>query len=1064
MASPYATLTGTWNKPALKLFFNPHQPHATVPAKTLTTWVEEYLIIGQQGRAYWNSRERCWVVTATGPDASRKFQLAGFLIDHTETSGTTLEAVLNLDELVAPITRLTDMGNAALVLPRLLGFDRTKEALGSGARWDREFKRFSIPVSDAMHKGAPRPLINWEPNILEAARTSLGRVNTPAEIAAATAAAGASKDPLEMDADDLAKLIEVVGDIPEWFGLDLFPFQRIGSIAVAAGHFGLFDEPGLGKANSMSEPILTPSGWTTMGQIAVGDEVVGSNGHPTEVLRVFPQGEIEIAKVSFTDGTFSLCSWDHLWSATTPNDRSRGHEARVHTTRELLDQGLMSAGKRKWQIPMVEPVQFVKQPAPEFDAYALGVLLGDGHIDHSMGVTTDHEIVANLILPSGAATKLQQNRGDYTGQYSVTGIAQHMRRLSLYGTRSETKFIPKDYLFGSVSDRIALLQGLLDSDGGNALSRGKPTATSVEYGTVSEQLCDDVTHMVQSLGGTATTKTKWPTYTYNGEKRTGQLFYRMVISLPSGITPFRLGRKLARWAPRTKYQPSRRIVSIESSHTEEAQCIKVAAADELYVTRSFIVTHNTRQTIAAAAILKSERTLITCLPVGLTGWAREIEESLLHTLGGKYPDGEIVIIRSGKKEPETLPERGVIITSDSLITARPALLQRLIEWQPDVFGYDEAHRGKTYDSARSQAMLQLSSATVKAPIPITGTPIFANPSELAPLLEFSGHLAPVFNGLDAYLARYCKQDHFGNWKVRKEHLPELRELLSRNVWVRRRKRDVLPDLPQTLKVPKWVDVPLTEYRKAHKDAIFKLTLWVKQYRLDNDGVDPDEDIIREFAATQVGLVSVLRRAAGLAKIPALVADIQTHVTDTATTKDGKPFFPRPLIVWTHHKDVSAAMSEAIPTAVAQSGVIRGGVGHAERDRLVSEFQAGRIGVLVCSIAAAGVAITLTAASDMFFAESDWTPAAIRQAMDRAERIGQTADKIIATTYLAPGTLDMRIQKVLKEKSKILDVIYGDGNDVSVLDESAAIADDVASSTDIIFGLVTDILQGQVEKP
>ena len=275
---------------------------------------------------------------------------------------------------------------------------------------------------------------------------------------------------------------------------------------------------------------------------------------------------------------------------------------------------------------------------------------------------------------------------------------------------------------------------------------------------------------------------------------------------------------------------------------------------------------------------------------------------------------------------------------------------------------------------------------------------------------------------------------------------------------------MLPDLPQTLKVPKWVDVPLTDYRRAHKDAIHKLTLWVKQYRLDNEGEDPDEDTIRDFAMTQVGLVSILRKAAGLAKIPALVDDIRTHVADTATVKDGRPFFPRPLIVWTHHQDVSDAMAQAVPTAVSASGVIRGGVGHAERDRLVSEFQAGRLGVLVCSIAAAGVAITLTAASDMFFAESDWTPAAIRQAMDRAERIGQTADKIIATTYLAPGTLDLRIQKVLKEKSKILDILYGEGNDVSVLDESLAMPDDIASSTDIICGLVMDILKGTVEKP
>src|SRR5690606_24901928 len=118
---------------------------------------------------------------------------------------------------------------------------------------------------------------------------------------------------------------------------------------------------------------------------------------------------------------------------------------------------------------------------------------------------------------------------------------------------------------------------------------------------------------------------------------------------------------------------------------------------------------------------------------------------------------------------------------------------------------------------------------------------------------------------------------------------------------------------------------------------------------------------------------------------AIVADIRAHVQETTVYEGGKRIFTRPLIVWAHHIEVSDALAEAVPKAVAETGVIRGGIPHAERDRLVAEFQAGNIPVLVCSIAAAGVAITLTASSDMYFAESDWTPANIRQAIDRAER-------------------------------------------------------------------------------
>lgn len=707
MSTGRVAIAGTFNKPVLKLYFHPSEPHAASPHRTLTEMVEEYILGKARGSGYWSKRDGCWMIFATGPNPARIFEKAGMTVDFSEIEDRSLQHVVTLDQLADPLTRLSATGANALILPRLLGFDNTKELLGSGASWDKTYKRFTLPVASTYHRGFPLPGINWQPEILEAGRLALGKVVTPEEIASATAAAGAAKDILEMDEEDVAKLIAVVGDIPDWFGLDLFPFQRIGAIAVAAGHSGLFDEPGLGK---------------------------------------------------------------------------------------------------------------------------------------------------------------------------------------------------------------------------------------------------------------------------------------------------------------------------------------------------------TRQSIAAAAIRGSTRTLITCLPVGLTGWRREVLESGLNTLGGQYPDGEVVVIRSGKKEPETLPEHGVIITSDSLLTSRADLRRRIIQWQPEVFVYDEAHRGKTFASARSAAMLEIANSQVKLPIAVTGTPLFANPAELAPLLQFTGHLSSVFGGLTAFYERYCRQDKFGNWQPRKEHLVELRMKLMQHVWVRRKKREVLPDLPATIRVPKYVDVPLADYRRAYKDVITVLQRWVSEYTKAT-GSSPDEQAIKEFASTQIGLISQLRKAAGVAKIPAIVDDIRAHVNDTMEIRDGRPFFPRPLIVWTHHTDVSDALVAAVPKEIEGAGIIRGDVSADMRDHYVREFQANRIPVLLCSIAAAGVAITLTASSDMFFAESDWTPAAIRQAMDRAERIGQTADKIIATTYLAEGTLDFRIQQVLKEKSKILDKIYDSDNDVSVFNDD----DEVETATMLVVGLINDII-------
>lgn len=1037
-SSARAVLIGSVKRPELRVYFDPSEPHATAADKTLLEWVKWL------PAAFWRQRGGYWLVTATGRAADHKFRQAGIAVDlESETLGTDLEGVLCLDELVDPISRLAANGASALILPRLSGFDRTKELLGDGARWDRDYKRFVIPVADAMHRGAPRPGIQWDPPIIQAAIESLGRVTTRSDIAQIVAEAGVAKSLAELDKDAVAKLKSVIGGVPDWFGLNLFEFQEAGAIAVAAGHNVLADEPGLGKAQPLSEPVLTPGGWRAMGELAVGDQVIGSNGRACTVEGVFDQGVMDIARVTFTDGSWTRATWDHLWQVATPSGRSWASGGRqftdgAYTTRQLLDAGLSFSGTQRWEIPLVAAVTYPPVELP-LDPYVVGLLVGDSFAPrHDTFVTVDDAVAGALTLPVGAAITPVRELDSGTSEYRVDGIESICETLGLIGVTADTKRLPEAYVRASYEDRLALLQGILDVDGALLIADRKHLGCFVSWRTVSPDLARQVTDLVQSLGGLAQMDTRTPGRT------------RLLISLPSGVPPFQMVRKRVAWSRRKETKLHRKIVSIEPDGAEAARCIRVSAADHLYVTRSFIVTHNTRQAIAAAAILGAERTVITCLPVGLTGWKNEVLESNLHTLGGKNPDGRAIVIRSGKK-PEPFPDKGVIITSDSLLSARPELLKELIQWQPDVFAYDEAHRGKTYESARSKATRALSQATRLMPIPMSGTPLFASPHELAPILEFSGHLSPIFGGLGAFLERYCKKDKFGGFYARKENLPELRMKLQNDVWVRRRKRDVLPDLPKASLFARYVDVKLTDYHKAYKDVMAVIGLWVDAV-VENTGATPDDETIKDWAMSQVGLVSMLRKAAGVAKVPAAVEIIQDHVNDTTEIVAGKKTFTRPLVVWTHHQDVTAAMAAAVPAAVGESGIIAGGTSPAERDRLVSEFQAGNIPVLVCSISAAGVAITLTRSQDSIFVESDWTPAAIRQAIDRQERIGQQ-NAITATTLLAEGTLDLRIQKVLKEKSAILDVLYGDGNDVSVISAD----DDVTSASQIVIELVQQVL-------
>ena len=154
-------------------------------------------------------------------------------------------------------------------------------------------------------------------------------------------------------------------------------------------------------------------------------------------------------------------------------------------------------------------------------------------------------------------------------------------------TNCSSKFIPKDYLYSSVSDRISILQGLVDTDGYIDNHR-------VEISTVSKQLSEDIKELVLSLGGRISVSEKQGSYKKFGVRVTTKKYYRISFSFSdNGVVPSRLTRKLSNFNPRTKYGSNKFIANIEYSHDEEAQCIMVDNPEHLYVTDDYIVTHNT---------------------------------------------------------------------------------------------------------------------------------------------------------------------------------------------------------------------------------------------------------------------------------------------------------------------------------------------------------------------------------------------------------------------------------------------------------------------------------------
>lgn len=389
-----------------------------------------------------------------------------------------------------------------------------------------------------------------------------------------------------------------------------------------AGFLGVMDT-GQALAQPLTSKVLTPTGWVQMGDIKPGDKVIGRNGKATAVLGVYPQGEKEIFRVAFSDGTSTRCTAEHLWltrtqyqrnAATKFSQRNPGANASsywtVKETAEIAGTLICdSTGSKNHQVPLVDVVMFDPQPV-DVDPWLLGFVIGDGCLrETSVTISTADEWIVERAREAVAryglsVSKIEHVRAD--GQpnydYSISGgqegkrgrgnhsnaVLHGLREYGLLGKRAWEKRIPSQYLFNTPEVRLATLQGLMDADG-TVAAHAKNRTTRLC--TTSQGLADDAMFIARSLGGTATVAERKGRTPTGGE---GRAQYIVTMRLPNGTIPFQLPRKVDLVVKREKYKPVRYIASVERDGSEPAQCIAVEDDDHLYVTDDFIVTHNTR--------------------------------------------------------------------------------------------------------------------------------------------------------------------------------------------------------------------------------------------------------------------------------------------------------------------------------------------------------------------------------------------------------------------------------------------------------------------------------------
>jgi len=328
--------------------------------------------------------------------------------------------------------------------------------------------------------------------------------------------------------------------------------------------------------------ILTPKGWTTMGNLKVGSVVCGTNNTKQTVLGVYPKGEREILKVKFSDGRTVECCEEHFWTVSD----TMGNKKTI-TAKAIIDNGLFKTKKNGTTAynyyVQTTSVEFNKSKKITLDPYLVGILIGDGSlsasgsstIELSLGYKKRH-VLDKIVLPKGIVftakdyDKKNYIRVKFKGKdENGKNLKSYLNDIGLLGTLSKTKFIPKEYLYSDLNDRKALLQGLSDTDG-HINNRGL-----LEFSTCSEKLKLDFIELCRSLG--------MQLHTY---------------SVKNGANSFKENTISHRITQLKGYNNGIKIIDIERTGVmTEMQCIKVSNEDSLYITDDYVVTHNTTNTV-----------------------------------------------------------------------------------------------------------------------------------------------------------------------------------------------------------------------------------------------------------------------------------------------------------------------------------------------------------------------------------------------------------------------------------------------------------------------------------
>lgn len=338
-----------------------------------------------------------------------------------------------------------------------------------------------------------------------------------------------------------------------------------------------------------AETVLAPGGFIKLDRVREGTPVRTPGGGTAKVIRA-ERKQARILKVSFSDGAEALCTEETLWLSRATDDN---RTIRVRPLREVM--AMMQRG-RNAAIPLCGPVSFEGENSLPIKPYTFGALLGDGcTLRDPVTITKGDMELFDRIRAEGYELKRYGENSGRTPVFAIKGFAKEKAWLSTMGLRCRgyRKYVPSEYKYAPVEDRMELIRGLMDTDG-YADRNG-----SCSFSSTSKRLAKDMQWLIRSVGGKARITTKIPYCTFgDGTRKRCRKAYLVFIQMPDNRELFTIPRKRGRChernTPDDGFHPGRRITGVSEGGTGTHTTLVIDSEDGLYITGDFIVRHDAR--------------------------------------------------------------------------------------------------------------------------------------------------------------------------------------------------------------------------------------------------------------------------------------------------------------------------------------------------------------------------------------------------------------------------------------------------------------------------------------